>query len=102
MYSKVGSVAKVVYKPRIDLWRIVDGRSNKPVRTKYNRSLDDGGCRSEIDAYRMLRAFQEKEPTRAEKRVIAKKARLQSQRRLDRIAANVEKRLAKCEPTEDR
>jgi hypothetical protein len=86
-------MAKVVYRPRIDLWRIVDGRNNKPLRANHNRAVDDGGCRTEIDAYRLLKAHETLPPTRKQK----KEAKHKAEQRLEKIARSVERQVEKRE-----
>ena len=52
-------MAKVVLRSKVGLWRIIDGRTNKPIRTTYNKAIDEGGCRTELDAYRLLKEYRE-------------------------------------------
>lgn len=91
-------MAKVIYKPRIDLWRIVDGRNNKPLRTSYNRAVDNGGQRTEIDAHRLLKQYQDLPLPRRKRLAVSKEANRKKKQRLERIAANVERKLAKAKP----
>ena len=91
-------MAKVVLKKKIGLWRIVDGRNDKPLRTNHNRAVDEGGCRTELDAHRLLKAYRALPTPRAKRRVAAKEKKRRADQRLERIAANVDRRLAKAEP----
>jgi hypothetical protein len=88
-------MAKVVYRPRIDLWRIVDGRNDKPLRTNYNRAVDNGGCRTEIDAHRVLRQYQDLPVPRAKRRKTEKAAKRKNELRLEQVARNVERQIEK-------
>jgi hypothetical protein len=90
-------MAKVVYRPRIDLWRIVDGRNDKPLRTNYNRAVDNGGCRTEIDAHRLLRQYRDLPVPRAKRRKTEKAAKRKNGFRLEQVARNVERQVAKRE-----
>ncbi len=91
-------MAKVVLKKNIGLWRIVDGRTGKPLRTNYNRAVDNGGQRTEIDAHRLLKEYNDMPMPRAKKRAIAKKAQDKIDQRLERIEANRQRQLAKVDP----
>ncbi len=94
----VTAMAKVIYKPRIDLWRIVDGRTSKPLRTNHNKAVDNGGQRTELDAHRLLKEYNKLPIPRATTRAIAKEAQKKVDQRLERIAANVRRKLAKAKP----
>ena len=54
-------MAMVRYKPRIDLWRIVDGRTGKAMRDPgTNKAVDLGGQRREVEADLLLKAYLKK------------------------------------------
>ena len=50
-------MATILYNPKIGLYRIVDGRSKKILKTSDNKAVDKGGQRSELDAMRLLKAY---------------------------------------------
>jgi predicted RNA-binding protein YlxR (DUF448 family) len=54
-------MATVQYKPKIDLWRIVDGRTGKVMKDPgTNKAVDQGGQLHEIQADRILEAYLKK------------------------------------------
>ena len=53
-------VAKVEFKDKIGLWRIVDKTTGKVAVTNDCKAIDLGGQRSEIDAWRLLNAHTDK------------------------------------------
>jgi hypothetical protein len=51
----------VQYNPKIDLWRIVDGRTGKATRYPgTTKTIDLGGQRLALDAHRLLKAYLKK------------------------------------------
>ncbi len=53
-------MAVIKYNRKIGLYRIVDGRSTKILKTPDNKAIDKGGQRSELDAMRLLKAWRKK------------------------------------------
>jgi hypothetical protein len=54
-------MARVILDPKTGLWRIMDGRTRKPVITKSNHAVDLGGQRTQLDAFSLLRKFRRKQ-----------------------------------------
>ncbi len=53
-------MATILYNRKIGLYRIVDGRSKKILRTPDNKAVDQGGQRTELDAMRLLKDWRKK------------------------------------------